>query len=101
MAGFEVIIYGRFWVITEANHPLNRPIAAHFDLWKILRVASADQAISSPTGYSEMEREFQFSFAPQQRTVGFQVSEAVMRVTLAATRHCSLSNGRSTLKLGL
>jgi hypothetical protein len=24
-----------------------------------------------------MEREFQFSFAPQQRTVGFQVSEAV------------------------
>src|ERR1017187_1151757 len=45
-----------------------------------------------------MEREFQFSFAPQQRTVGFQVSEAVMRVTRAATRHSSLSNGRSALK---
>ena len=25
MAGFEVIIYGRFWVITEAAAPKNRP----------------------------------------------------------------------------
>jgi hypothetical protein len=41
----------------------------------------------------------QLSFAPLQRTDGFQASEAVMRVTRAATRHSSLSNGRSALKL--
>jgi len=40
----------------------------------------------------------QLSFAPLQRTDGFQASEAVMRVTRAATRHSSLSNGRSALK---
>jgi hypothetical protein len=45
-----------------------------------------------------IERERQLSFAPLQRTAGFQVSEAVMSLTLDATRHGSLCNHPSALK---
>ena len=58
----------------------------------------AEQATFSTARYSEIDQECHLSFAPLQRTVGFQVSEAVMSVTLAATRHYILSNGRSAFK---
>ena len=75
-----------------------RPMCARFEVCEILHVARPDQAISSPARYSEIERECRLSFAPLQRAMDSRYQKAVMSVTLAATRHSSLSNGRSVLK---
>ena len=54
MAGFQVIIYGRIWVITEAFPTLvkyiERDIDNHMTNWKVIALISGNiEAVSGPT----------------------------------------------------